>query len=404
MQLYPFQEKAIADLIGGKHICVMQVGSGKSAVMMKWIASKEPKKVLIITTASKSKSGDFTRDADTWNGVGWRDSLDAFEIISWHKVSEWVMAHIKDLSEWVYGIDELQRAKAGISSGMGKAFLKITSHTENWAGFTATPGDNWLHFYPYFTACGFVKNKTSFLHTFAVTQTFKGFPEIVGWINEDVLKKWWDTISTTPDTSQMYRELPPEVHEVVEFKKPKEYDTVKKTRIFNGEFVDTTMGICHALRSISFTKEKKQWLSDFIDGLGDGCVIFYNYINEGNEIEQIIHKANKKAKVWRIDGSHHEIPTAETIGKYDVVLCQWQSGSEALNLQFLHYWVSVTPTYSYMTSVQARGRIRRLGQTHTQFYYYLKCDGIESDVYEALHQKKDFSEDVYVKNNMKGEN
>jgi hypothetical protein len=195
----------------------------------------------------------------------------------------------------------------------------------------------------------------------------------------------------------MFKELPSQTHKVIEFKKPTGYDKLRKTRIGkDGEFIETTMGLCHALRELSFTEEKKQWLSDFIEGLGTGCVLFYNYIEEGNEIEDIVNRVKKGAKVWRIDGSHHDIPTADTIGKYDVVLCQWQSGSEALNLQFLNYWVSVTPTYSYITSTQARGRIRRIGQKRPQFYYYLKCEGIETAVYEALKNKKDFSEDVYI--------
>lgn len=400
-ELYEFQKQSIRDICGSKNIVVQEVGSGKSAVMMRWLKEQRPKKVLIITTPSKRNSGDFLRDADEWNGEGWRQSLTEFEVISWHGLAKWVSEHYSVLKDYVYAMDEIQRCKAGVSSGMGKAFLKITlnSSRSRWAGFTATPGDNWLHFYPYFTACGFVPNKTNFMRRFAQVQTFKGFPEIVGWMHEDTLKNWWKQISTTPDTSQMFRELPSSTHEVVEFKKPKGYDKLKRTRTTeDGEFLDTTMGLCHALREISFTKEKRQWLEDFIEGLGTGCVVFYNYIEEGNEIEKIIKKARKEAKVWRIDGGHHEIPTEETIGKYDVVLCQWQSGSEALNLQFLNYWVSVTPTYSYITSTQARGRIKRLGQTKITHYYYLKCEGIEDDIYKALKNKKDFSEENWLNN------
>lgn len=396
MELYGFQKESIKDLLGGKHICVQDVGTGKSAVMMKWLKEKNVKRVLIITTPSKRDSGDFLRDADTWNGVEWRRGLKDFEIISWHGLAKWVSKHA-DFKEWAYAFDEIQKAKAGISSGMGKAFLKITINSSLWAGFTATPGDNWLHFYPYFTACGYVRNKTQFKHEFAIEQNYKGFPEIVGWRQENVLKKWWEAISTTPDTSQMFRELPSETHKVVEFKKPQGYDKLRKTRTTeDGEFLDTTMGLCHALREMSFTKEKQQWLEDFVEGLGTQAVVFYNYIEEGDKIEEIIHKANKQARVWRIDGKHHEIPTADTIGKYDIVLCQWQSGSEALNLQFINYWVSVTPTYSYITSTQARGRIKRIGQQRPMFFFYLKCEGIETDVYEALKNKRDFSEDVYI--------
>lgn len=397
-ELYGFQKQALKDLASGKHIVVQATGSGKSAEMMRWLASNNGKRILIVTTPSKRDSGDFLRDADEWNGIGWRDKLKDFEIISWHGLSKWVVGHLDDLEDWVYAFDEIQKAKAGVSSGMGKAFLKITSKTDAWSGFTATPGDNWLHFYPYFTACNFVRNKTDFKTRFAIEQTYKGYPEIIGWQNEGVLKRWWSLISTTPDTSQMFRELPPEIHKVVTFKRPKNYDKIKTDRVDeNGELIETTMGLCHKLREISFTDEKKQWIADFIEGLGTNAVLFYNYIEEGDELEQIIKKARKEAKVWRIDGKNHDIPTAETIKDKDIVLCQWQSGSEALNLQFVNYWVSVTPTYSYMTSVQARGRIKRIGQKKTMYFYYLKCSGIESDVYQALKNKKDFSEENWMK-------
>ena len=399
MQLYDFQTKAIAELSSGKKIVIMPTGSGKSAVMMRWLKEQNPNKVLIITTPSKRDSGDFLNDADTWNGKGWRESLESFEIISWHGLAKWTNAHRDELSEWAYAFDEVAKAKAGVSSGMGKSFLKITINSSSWAGFTATPGDNWLHFYPYFTACGYVKHKTEFKRRFAIEQNYKGFPEIIGWVHEDKLKQWWEEIASTPDTSQMFKELPTETHKVIEFKKPKGYDQIRKTRVDeNGEFIETTMGLCHKLREISFTKEKQQWISDFVEGLGTQAVIFYNYIEEGDILCDIIKKARKEAKIWRIDGKHHDIPTAETIGKYDIVLCQWQSGSEALNLQFINYWVSVTPTYSYTTSVQARGRIKRIGQQKPMFFYYMKCDGIESAVYDALSHKRDFSEDNWINN------
>lgn len=396
--LYEFQKVAIADLLGDKHLAIMGCGTGKTAVALNWMAKKVKetgiKQVCIWTTASKAHSSDWDDERQVFVP---NCKLKQFEVISWNKAAAWTKEHINELDKWVFIQDEIQRGKAGVSSGMGKAYLKVAENTDNWIGLTATPGDNWLHFYPYFQACGYVKNKTSFLRDFAIVQTFKGFPEIIGWRNENLLKKWWDAIATTPDTSQMYNELPPEIHTVVDFLKPKEYNTVRSTRMLNGEFLDTTMGLCHALREMSFTKEKQQWIKDFVEGLGTNAVMFYNYIEEGDKLEELIKSARKEAKVWRIDGKHHDIPTADTIGKYDIILCQWQSGSEALNLQFLNYWVSVTPTYSYMTSVQARGRIKRIGQKHNcMFFYYLKCEGIESDVYKALKNKSDFSEEVYI--------
>lgn len=291
-----------------------------------------------------------------------------------------------------------QKGSAGVSSGMGKAFLKITKKTDDWAAFTATPGDTWLKFYPYFVACNMVRNKTSFMNTYANVQTFKGYPEIIGWRMEDQLQDMWARISYAPDTSKVMNELPEQTHKVVKFKKPSGYNTIMKTRVGqDGEFLDTAGALCAELRRVCFTKDKREWVRDFVEGLESGCVFFYNFIKTGDELEAIMQKALPKgAKVWRIDGKHHDIPTAETMGEHDVVLCQWQSGSEALNLQFLHYWVSVEACYSYSTSIQARGRIRRIGQKMPQFYFYLKTEGtIEDAIYEALHTKSDFSEDVW---------
>ena len=402
MQLYNFQKQAIADLLNGKHIAILCTGSGKTAISMTWAKQtcerKNKNKVLVITTASKSRTNDFQDDADTWCGKEWREGLDQFKVISWHKFAAWVIDNWRD-DGWVVVFDEVARAGAGVSSGMGKAFLQLTSYDEDWAGFTATQGDTWIKFYPYFQACGLVKNKTAFIRKYARVQTFKGFPEIVGYYNEDELVGFWKQISTAPDTSQMMRELPRETHKVITFGKPGTYAKTLKTRIApDGTMLDTSGALCAELRRQCLTPEKRQWLSDFIEGLGDNVVMFYNFIATGDKLEEIAKRALPKgAKIWRIDGGHHDIPRAETIGKRDIVLCQWQSGSEALNLQFMHYWVSVELCYSYSTAIQARGRIKRLGQKKPMFYYYLQTEHtIEQDIMKCLRNKSDFADDVWL--------
>jgi hypothetical protein len=403
MGLYKFQEEAIRELLNGKHIAVMATGSGKTAVSMTW--AKETcertgkSKVLVITTASKSRTGDFESDADTWCGEDWRKSLSSFAVVSWHKFSQWLDLHWGDISEWVVVFDEIAKAGAGVSSRMGKAFLTLTSRNNDWTGFTATPGDTWIKFYPYFQACGKVRNKTQFLNNYARIQTFKGFPEIVEYYNISQLKRYWQEISTAPNTSQMMRELPSETHKVITFKKPKMYDKILKERVsLEGELLDTSGALCAELRRQCLTPEKIQWLSDFIENVGSSVVIFYNFTATGDRIDAIAKKVLPKgSRVWRIDGKHHEIPKEHTIGKHDVVLCQWQSGSEALNLQFMNYWVSAELCYSYSTAIQARGRIKRIGQKKPMFYYYLQTEKtIEQAIMKCLKGKGEFADDVWL--------
>ena len=406
MKLYEFQKTAIADLLNGKHIVISSTGSGKGAMAVIWAKEmckkKNKKRVLVVTTASKSRTGDFESDADQWCGESFRKGLEEFVVISWHKLRAWQKDHsgsYQGYCDYVVVFDEIAKAGAGCSSGMGRAFLAITKVNNNWAGFTATPGDTWMKFYPYFQACGYVRTKGEFLDRYVNMQTYRGFPEIVGYRNEEELKEYWKEISTAPDTSKMMEELPSETHKVVEFKKASTYTKTMKTLVApDGTILDTSGALCAELRRQCFTKDKQQWIKDFVENLGDGAVMFYNFTKTGDMLEEIITKSlPKDARVWRIDGKHHEIPTANTIGKQDIVLCQWQSGSEALNLQFLHYWVSVELCYSYSTAIQARGRIKRIGQQMPMYYYYLQTKGtIETAIMRCLKNKGEFAEDVWL--------
>ena len=417
--LYPFQRRSVSVLLDNpnRHFVVAGVGTGKTSIGVVWakeVCKREHlHKVLIITTASKSKTkdtrgrNDFEIEADDFCGANFRKNLDAFTTVSWNSLHKWVDEHLADIDEWVIIADEVQRSK-GWTTGMGKSFLKITSRTSNWVGFTGTPGDYWISYGAYFQACNLVRNKTSFMRRFCRVQTYKGFPEIVGYNYEETLEKWWGEISYAPDTSKIANELPKATHRVVHFPKPTGYNKVLNMRqklCEDGtlsedyeDFLDNPSATFHYLRQLCFTKEKQQWLSDFIEGLGENCIIFYNYTATADTIEAIAKKVlPKEAKVWRIDGAHHQIPTKDTIGKYDIVLSQWQSGSEGLNLQFMRVWLSVELTYAYSTAEQARGRILRNGQTRPCFFFYLQTENtIEEDIMQCLREKGEFSERVWL--------
>lgn len=404
--LYPFQQQAVDELCNGARLVVVGTGCGKSAIMMRWLKATEKKQILIVTTPSKVKSGDFIEEAKTWCGQEWIDGLNSFVIISWHKLKKWkdlnlwLIKKVKHEHNWAIAFDEVAKAKAGWSSGMGRSFLNLTKEINTWAGFTATPGDKWIDLYAYMTAAGFVKNKTAFLKEFAEVDTYKGFPEIVGYKNIGKLQRIWDAITTRPDTSQVDREMPEETHKVITFKPPVGYKKLLKDRVDpkTGEYIETAMGMVHLCRQFCFTPDKQAWLSDFIEGLGTNCVFFCNYIEEEDKVCEIAEKVLPKgARIWRIDGKHHEIPTAETIGKYDIVVAHYASGGEALNLQFMNQWCSISPNYSLSMSVQARGRIKRIGQKRHMVFWYLKTlDTIEEDIYDCLKEKKDFSEDIWL--------
>lgn len=290
-----------------------------------------------------------------------------------------------------------QRSKAGVSSQMGKAFLMITRYCKEWAGFTATPGDTWIDYHSYFIASGKVKNKTAFKRKFCIEQRYP-FPKILAYQHEDTLKRWWGDISYSPDTSVVMGQLPPLTHQVIKLPAPKGYKKVLKTSTtLEGEPLESNMDLLHYLRQMCATPDKLSALSDLLETLSSPLVIFYNYRCEREQILELVSKM--KRKVWRIDGECHDIPTADTIGNTDIVLCHYLSGSEALNLQFCNYWLSYSYNYSYSTTRQAMGRIRRVGQAKPQFYYWLRCEKtIEDEVAKALSKKQDFVEELWENN------
>lgn len=357
LELYKHQLEAIDGLKSGKKFMIAGCGVGKGACMLHWLKSTGKKKWLMVTTASKRDSHDFESECDEWFGPEFRTSLSSFLVLSWEglrgskRVPNWFNEHKDEINEWAIAFDESHRAAAGISSQVGTQFLKITNSTDCWTGYTATPAENWLGYYPYFTACGQVRNKTEFQRKFCIVQTFKGYPEIVGYRDTDQLEQWWDEDSYAPDTSELLKSLPPEVHKTVHFKKPTGYDKVDRTGYdLDGNFIETNSGMRHYLRQLAFTKDKLSWVKEFIEGLQESCVIFYTYNKEGDELEATIKKIKTVGSVWRICGKEHAIPNKETIGKKDVVLAQWVSGSNSINLQFINYWISTTPHDSYRVS------------------------------------------------------
>lgn len=404
MELYKHQVDAIEQLKAGKKFLIAGMGSGKGACMLHWLKSTGKKKWLMVTTASKRDSGDFAKECDEWFGNDVRQSLSYFSVVSWAELRgnktnpNWFVTHRKELDEWAVAFDEVHNAKAGVSSAQGKVFLQITANTGCWTGYTATPANNWLGYYPYFAACGHVKNKTEFVHRFCIVQVFKGYPEYVGYTSEEIMRDWWDKDSYAPDTSALTKSLPPKTHIQKHFRKPASYDKVDKTGYdLDGNFIETNSGLRHYLRRMCATKEKLQWIEDFVNGLQESCIIFYSYVEEGDAIEKRLKQIKSVGKIWRISGQIHDIPTDQTLGKKDVVLAQWVSGSNSLNLQFVNYWVSCTPHDSFTVSDQARGRIWRIGATKPKFYYYLRCDGTEEDnIYANLAKGADFKERAWI--------
>lgn len=397
LELYKHQVESLEALKSGKKFMISIMGSGKGAVMLHWLRSTGKKKWLIVTTAAKRDEESIPKECDEWFGKEYRKSLSSFTVLSWDnlrgskRTPNWFDAHRNELDEWAIAFDEAHCCKAGISSARGTQFLKITNFTDCWTAYTATPAEDMLGYYPYLTACGMVRNKSEYIRKYATVSVYRGFPEY-HWHGEKDIIKLWEQVMYEPDVSELKESLPPETHRQIHFKKPTGYDKVDRTGYdLDGNFIETNAGLRHYLRRICFSKDKSNWVKEFVEDLQESCVIFYTYNVEGDELEAMLKKIKSVGKVWRISGKVHDIPQKDTIGKKDVILAQWVSGSNSINLQFINYWISTTPHDSYRVSHQAQGRIQRIGATDPKFYYYLRCDSTEEDnIYANLKSKTDY--------------
>lgn len=407
MELHKYQQESVDALLNGKHFLIMNPGLGKTACAMQWAEQTGKHKLLVVTTASVRDSKQIENELSVWTSEVYNISLSSFSVIGWAGLAKWLknfdLKSDDTLDNYAIIFDEIAYAKHGVQSLRGKAFLKIARRTNCWIGLTATPGDNWIDFQAYAIATGLVKNLTEFRRRFCIMQQFKGFPEIIGYQNTDELSEWWNEVSIRPDTTHVYAELPPERHQTIHLPAPSGYKKVLKTacRLEDGELIETAPEMLHYLRQlVIMDKHRQEWITDFLASNNEQVVFFTNYKAEAEMVATLCAKHRPKAKVWKIDGENHDIPTAETMGKKDIVVANYQSGSEGLNLQFLHYTVFVSYNYSYSTSIQARGRQKRLGQKRTMFYYYLHSQGtVDDDILKALKNKSDFASEEWKPNN-----
>ena len=243
----------------------------------------------------------------------------------------------------------------------------------------------------YFKIFGFSKNKTEFYRRYVDEVRFAGFPQIRGYYHEGELQRLWNRIAKPLD-KQVALDLPDITYVPVKLECGKEYIRIEKERIFGDKLLDNPSALAHALRQ-SIVAPKVKWLDDFLDGVSDNVVVFYNYVSERDAILAMIKKSHKGRKVFRQDGDKHEVPSKLQWGGLSrtITLAQYQSGSTGIELTYAATTVYFSPTYSYSNYEQSIGRTNRNGQTQKMTLYMLCAPTtIEKDVWDALRNKKDF--------------
>lgn len=408
IELYEYQTKYLAT-VPARGIMAAATGTGKSFMSLAhYEAHGEGLPLLILAPASKVRTGDWERDVALW----WRGreaSAPHFEVWSYEKFSR--NPSLKEFKNGKRAIwhnaaphyggrdyaviaDEVHKAK-NPQSGVGKALYWAAKDTPFFIGLSATALPNgWIDFANYSKIFGFTKNITEFKKKYCQIQTFKGFPEIVGYWREDELRRQWSGIAREL-TKEQAHDLPPRQFVAVDFKRPAQYvKTIMERKAPDGTLLDTPSALAHALRQ-TLTSPKLEYLSDIVEGTTDNLVIFYNYESEREAILDMLAKKHKGKVIFEQNGHKHEIPLKDEWDKVhnSVTLAHYKSGGTGVEMQYASITVYFSPTYSYAEYIQSIGRTYRNGQqSHTTFYNFRTPHTIEEDIYRVLKTKNNFQD------------
>ncbi len=390
--LYKFQ-KQLVDSADPNFLYAADTGTGKTIMAIHhYLKHSNGEPILLIAPPQKLKEG------------GWRRDIQA--VCDFYKIeiqfSEMSYGKLADLYKmykgWFVIFDEAHYIK-NPTSQRGKAATKLAKQSSHFVLLTATPASNgWEDTYNYFIMFGYFKSKKEMNDRYAKWGTMylgnRRIPKIEGWINEDQLHDKYHsfTVSISKDEAL---DLPPLIFEDVNFMRSSDYDKVAKQRVLGAEEFDTPSKLAHGLRYYANQKDKLDYAEMLCEGTENNIVIFYYYQKEIDALKKKI----KNKQFFEVSGKNSNLPLKSSWGdlKNTVTFVQYMAGSAGIELQYANTVIFYTPTYSYQDYSQALGRAYRNGQTKkVTVYRFITQRTIEQAVYEALENKQDFSEELYM--------
>ena len=400
MKLHKYQEDYLATMPKNS-IMWADVGTGKTIMALdhyKRYGVRRP--LLILAPAAKVKTKDWHREIDAY--LGSKKPKD-YWIVSYDKFARRPETYM-GMPDLCIIADECHFI-CNSQTRRSKGVRKVVVQADQFIGLSATPLPNgWSSIENFALLFGLARNKTEFMSRFVRIDRSRGFPIILGYNEENVLKKFWNSVSRFLDRDGKI-DLPEVVSVpiVIEMsdKQKAEYARAVLTRVApDGELLDNPSKLFAYLRQ-SLAPARIDALQSILDSTNEHIVTFYNYNVERDMILKVLSsqpKGNQRV-VWEQSGHASNLPPRD---KWDtmppsVTLAQYQSASTAIELTYAPVTIFLSPTYSYANFHQARGRTHRQGQKKRVVFYLMSVAGsIDSAVYNALRKKSNFNETIWL--------
>ena len=396
MKLYDYQKKAISEMHNGCILCG-GVGSGKSRTSLAYYHTvckgeiepfslmKEPMDLYIITTAKKRDSLEWEDELIPFMMTTKAKGVYSHKIVidSWNNIGKY-----KEVTDAFFIFDEQRVVGKG---AWVKSFLRIARFNK-WILLSATPGDSWQDYVPVFLANGFFKTRTEFEHKHCILSPYTPFKKIEDYRNTGYLnglrRKLLVNMDFKRETVQHHENIYCEWDIDL-------YKTTMRNRqdpFKDYEPFQNASGLCQCLRKIVNSHDSRVEYVTEIVHKAQKAIIFYNYDYELD----ILRNAFPGVTVAEWNGHKHEpVPDGDSW----VYLVQYSAGNEGWNCITTDTIIFYSQNYSYKVMTQAAGRIDRLNTPYKDlWYYHLKSrSGIDLAIDKALHQKKKFNENSYIK-------
>ena len=252
---------------------------------------------------------------------------------------------------------------------------------------------------------GWYISKTEFWNRYIKTRLIdvNGFslPIVVGYTNIRDLKDNLREHGAVFLKSSEVLDLPEQVDIKQYVEATKEYKSFKKNSIIEVE--DETLVGDNILKKMLYERQlcgeynenKLNALKEIMESTNNRLIIFYNFTKEKDLIVDICKKLNKSYSI--INGEIKDLTAYET-NEDSITIVQYQAGAMGLNLQKANKIIYFTLPLSSELFEQSKKRIHRIGQVDTCFYYYLLAKGtIEESIYKTLLMRKDYTNELYRK-------
>lgn len=394
--MYDYQLDAIRKMHNGCILCG-GVGSGKSRTSLAYYYSRmggdlydtskkfsmmtHPKDLYIITTARKRDTAEWSIDMAPFL-LSPHPDINEYDnkviVDSWNNIEKYV--NVKD----AFFIFDEQRV---VGYGKwAKTFIKIARNNE-WILLSATPGDKWEDYMAVFIANGFYRNKTEFEYYHIVYNPRTTFPQVLQYINVDLLIQHRDELLVDMD----FKRKTTSHHEEISVKYDGELisQVIKTRQNLEGEPIENAAQFCSVLRQITFSDESRVVALLELIEKHPTAIIFYNYDFELDILKSINYGDDVEIAEW--NGHKHEpVPTSS---KW-VYLVNYAAGAEGWNCITTDTIIFYSQNYSWRIMNQAQGRIDRLNTPYMNLWYYhfVSRSPIDKAITRALKAKGKFNE------------